>query len=464
MYIPIKLKFIFGIALIVLSISVFFYLYFPPLIQETLLEKEKGNAEVIMDVVSVGAGVGLSSNDYYVLSRAISTAKEFPNLNYVVFLDTLNNPIATYNPNKASIDTTLFRSIKEDFVTSSYLILKNPLIHEDKKYGYLFLQYSLDELNQNVARYKNIILLSAILIMVFGTFLAIILATFIASPIKKLVYLSSEVSKGNLEVNVDVRTSDEIGVLGKTFHFMVKNIKSKTEELKRSNKELEAFSYSVSHDLRAPLRAITGYSNILQEDYAPKLDEEGKRLVNTIITNTERMGQLIDDILAFSRLSRKEINRSEVDMKRLFKQVYNDLKNLEPSERNINFILKDMPKALGDPSLLVQVVTNLLSNAIKYSRLEETAIIEVGSKIIDNEPVYYVKDNGTGFDERYKEKLFGVFQRLHKDRDFEGTGVGLAIVHRIVERHGGRIWASSKLGEGTEFFFTLSNQYNIKIK
>jgi PAS domain S-box-containing protein len=231
----------------------------------------------------------------------------------------------------------------------------------------------------------------------------------------------------------------------------------RTAQLHAANKELEAFSYSVSHDLRAPLRAINGYTRILVEDYSSVLDEEGKRICNVITTEALRMGDLIDDLLSFSRLSRKEIMPAKVDMKALASSVYGELTRESERER-IDFKIGKLPPAQGDPSLLHQVWVNLISNAIKFTSKKDRAIIEIGTKKSDNQNIYCVRDNGAGFDIQYVDKLFGVFQRLHSEDEFEGTGVGLAIVQRIIQRHGGRVWAEGDVGKGATFYFSLPRE------
>lgn len=224
--------------------------------------------------------------------------------------------------------------------------------------------------------------------------------------------------------------------------------------LTTTNKELEAFSYSVSHDLRAPLRAVDGFSRILLEDYADKLDDEGRRVLGIIRTNTQNMGRLIDDLLAFSRFGRKQIEPSTIDIGELARDVFVQLDS-DDNCKAPRLEIKQPPVAYGDRALMRQVFVNLLSNAAKYSKPAEAAVIEVGGHNRNGENIYYVKDNGVGFDMKYVNKLFGVFQRLHSAEEFEGTGVGLAIVRRIVERHGGRVWAEGKTGEGATFYFTL---------
>lgn len=231
-------------------------------------------------------------------------------------------------------------------------------------------------------------------------------------------------------------------------------VKERTVQLEEANRELEGFSYSVSHDLRSPLRAIQGYSRILVDDYGPELDAEGHRLLDVITANTRQMGQLIDDLLAFSRLGRQVLKLSQVNMKALVTAVISELQET-PGVGRPEWRLLSLPPAWADSRLMHQVWVNLLANAIKFSSHNDRAVIEVGSLQEGTEQIYYVKDNGVGFDMKYADKLFGVFQRLHSTAEFEGTGVGLALVQRIVDRHGGRIWAEGKVDQGATFYFII---------
>jgi PAS domain S-box-containing protein len=231
-------------------------------------------------------------------------------------------------------------------------------------------------------------------------------------------------------------------------------VAERTAQLEAANKELEAFAYSVSHDLRAPLRAIDGYTRILEKDYKTSLDAEGKRVCGVVRHQTQRMGQLIEDLLAFSRLSQAAMHMSSINMEALVNSVFDDLTTPEARER-IDLHIDPLPPTVGDPTMIRQVWVNLLTNAIKFSANQERAIIEVSGKQQTRENVYSVRDNGVGFDMQYADKLFGVFQRLHSEREFEGTGVGLAIVQRVVHRHGGRVWAESEVGQGAVFYFAL---------
>jgi light-regulated signal transduction histidine kinase (bacteriophytochrome) len=234
-----------------------------------------------------------------------------------------------------------------------------------------------------------------------------------------------------------------------------RRVELRTVQLQDANQELEAFSYSIAHDLRAPLRAIDGFARLLLEDHAVGLDDEGKRLLGITRTNARRMGELIDDLLTFSRISRQALDEvTEIDMEDLARDVANDLIRREP-DRSIDVETGPIPRARGSLPMVRQVFVNLISNAIKFTRSREHAVIEIGGRRCAEELLFYVKDNGAGFNMQYADRLFGVFQRLHRQEEYEGTGVGLAIVQRIVHRHGGRVWAEGEIDRGATFYFTF---------
>lgn len=250
-----------------------------------------------------------------------------------------------------------------------------------------------------------------------------------------------------------LRTSDE--ALRATNARLERRVQERTVELTEANRELEAFSYSVSHDLRAPLRAMSGFAQILIEDHAGELSPPARKCVDTICGNAKSMGQLIDDLLEFSRLSRQPIRRVTTDVSGLARAAFRDARAGE-AERCIDVVVPDLPHAQAEPVLVALILDNLVRNAVKFTRPRAEARIEVGAITTDAGAVaYFVRDNGVGFDMRYADKLFGVFQRLHRKDQFEGTGVGLAIVQRVVLRHGGRVWAESEVDHGATFFFTL---------
>ncbi len=273
--------------------------------------------------------------------------------------------------------------------------------------------------------------------------------------------------KENLEQEVNDRTKelqDKVNKLNrsqKAMLYMVEDLNEITHDLRKerknleiSNKELEAFTYSVSHDLRAPLRAINGYANFLKEDYESKLDKEGKRYIQVIRNNASRMDDLITDLLKLSRASRSALRLSPVDMTATVHSMYQEVVT-STQDDSFEFIVDELPVAYCDSGLIKQVWQNLLSNAVKYSQDADKKRIEVSAEKTDEEIIYTVKDYGAGFDEKYKQKLFGIFQRLHAAEEFEGNGVGLAIVKRIIDRHGGNLWAEGETGKGAAFSFSI---------
>ncbi|TGM13193.1 PAS domain S-box protein [Leptospira selangorensis] len=273
-------------------------------------------------------------------------------------------------------------------------------------------------------------------------------------PVKNTAGNILEVIVVHQDITASKEAENEIRLLNNDLE---ERVKVRTEQLVLANKELESFSYSISHDLRAPIRGISGFTQILMEDYGVNFDAEGKRIIGKIIENAKQMGQLVDDLLEFSRLGRTELAEREISMKELATTVYKELVNLE-SGREIRFEIQDIPNVRADQPAVRQLWVNLISNAIKYTKKAGLPLIQIGFMESEGGTVFYVKDNGAGFNMQYYNKLFGVFQRLHSNADFEGTGVGLAIVKRIASRHGGDVWAESKEGEGATFYFTLPGQ------
>lgn len=235
-------------------------------------------------------------------------------------------------------------------------------------------------------------------------------------------------------------------------------VEHRTAQLSVANKEMEAFSYSVSHDLRAPLRGIIGFTNIIQEDYGAGMQEEEKRLFAIIRKNTEKMGHLIDDLLDFSRLGRKEISKTTVDSQALVQEIIDEMSKENPRTDAVEWKTSQLLPVQADLATIRQVWVNLISNAVKYSKSNPKPIIEIGSYPEANQTVFFVKDNGVGFDEQYKNKLFQVFQRLHNESEFEGTGIGLALVQKIITRHEGKVWATGEINKGACFYFSLPNE------
>ncbi|MES1215967.1 MAG: ATP-binding protein [Bacteroidota bacterium] len=310
------------------------------------------------------------------------------------------------------------------------------------------------------------VIISGVVLLAAGIFFAWRMSRNITRPLNKLTAAASSIAAGNYSTLVEIDKQDELGKLANAFNAMAlqvqqsqedleKKVLQRTAELQSVNKELEAFSYSVSHDLRAPLRAISGYSMILKEDYESKLDAEAIRIINATILNVKMMGQLIDDLIAFSQMGKADAMHDSIDMKQMAESVTSEILQHE-KDHKYEFIINPLPSSHGNPGMIKQVWANLVGNAVKYSSKKSDPRIEIGYKENGSaKNIYYVKDNGVGFDMQYSHKLFGVFQRLHNQDAFEGTGVGLALVKRIIDKHDGEVWAESTNGQGATFYFSL---------
>ena len=325
---------------------------------------------------------------------------------------------------------------------------------------------------------KSIILITIVLGLVI-TLVSYVLASIISKPIVALTMAAHRINEGDLSYRANIQTNDEVGELANTFNNMTNTlirarndleksnkdlenhrdhleemVSTRTRELERSNQELESFSYSVSHDLRSPLRAIDGYSHILMEELTDQLSDNSKQSFQRIRLASQRMGDLIDDLLELSRINRKELMRRRINLSVKVQSIFNTLN--ENSKRNVEFIAQPDIYINGDEGLMDVVVSNLLSNALKYTEKCESVRIEFGEMMKNGETVFYFKDNGIGFDNKYSDKIFGAFQRLVKQGEYPGNGIGLATVSRIIQRHSGRIWAEGELSKGAVFYFTVS--------
>ena len=289
----------------------------------------------------------------------------------------------------------------------------------------------------------------------------ILFAVSSSRSIKQLIDATQRLANGDLKYRIKEDRKDEIGVLADSFNDMagklsgeIEEHKHSKDELAASNKELEAFCYSISHDLRAPLRSIEGFSKALEDGYAEKLDSQGKDYFQRIQRASRHMGQLINDLLNLSRITRSDLNFKKVDLSAMVEGIASDLRDMHP-ERKVELIVPKEVKAEGDENLLLIALDNLLSNAWKFTKKTTHAKIEFGVNHHDGKDVYFLRDNGAGFEMEYVKKLFAAFQRLHDKNEFDGTGIGLATVQRIIHRHGGRIWAEGEVEQGATFYFTL---------
>jgi signal transduction histidine kinase len=352
---------------------------------------------------------------------------------------------------------------------------------DGERLGSVHLTYSLDDLYADSVRYLGIgVLVLAVSVLAAVLFVSRIQRSF-SEPIARLVAAAEAVSREkDYTVRVEpTRNRDELGALIGTFNEMLVQIQTRdaeveaaterfhrlneeleqrvlrrTTELEAINKELEAFTYSVSHDLRAPLRRIDGFANLLVEQHGAQLSDGAAHYLRRVREGTRHMGQLVDDLLNLARLGRKELSLRVTGLSSIVEAVAESLKQ-ESADRAIEWRIHPLPFVECDPALMEVIFTNLLSNAVKYTRPRGQAIVEVGTVEQNGDPVIFVRDNGVGFSMRYADKLFGVFQRLHRAEDFEGTGVGLATVQRIVHKHGGAIWVEAELDKGACFYFTV---------
>jgi signal transduction histidine kinase len=384
-----------------------------------------------------------------------------------------NGTIFTYYPVDLPVESFPKLAINQGYhFEQTFLTSFQPVAQSNEFLGTLYLKLDMGAFLQRFSLYGIVVLVVISVSFLLAYVISKNLQKGISYPILALAETARAVSdRKDYSVRATKLTDDELGLLTDSFNQMLteiqeqnkqivsfnqkleQNIAERTKQLESTNKELEAFSYSVSHDLRSPLRSIDGYSRILLEDYGNKLDEEGKRILHVVMRNAIRMGQLIDDLLAFSRIGKQSLTKVNLNLESIVTGVVDELKSADT--KAVEFNIKAILPARGDSSMLRQVLTNLVSNAIKYSLKKENPAVEIGSYVDKKFTVYYVKDNGAGFDMRYYDKLFGVFQRLHSSNEFEGTGVGLALVHRIITKHGGRVWAEAKVDQGATFYFSL---------
>jgi signal transduction histidine kinase len=344
--------------------------------------------------------------------------------------------------------------------------LFHPIMFDGSRIGTVYIRSNLTNLEERRKLLLVITLGVLLLSLMAAGLISIKLGRKIADPVLRLADTMNKISKTrDYSVRAVGRTTDEIGLFVDTFNGMLEEIQTnhehlehrvrqRTLELEASNNELEAFSYSVSHDLRAPLRSIDGFSMAVMEDFGDKLNDEGKRMLERIRAATQNMAGLIDALLNLGRITRSAIQREKVDLSQMCRSIVDALREAEPNRR-VEVDIADGAVAEADPRLVRVALENLIANAWKFTSKEPEARIGFGRQAVEGGTAFFVRDNGAGFDMAYANKLFRPFQRLHPEVDFKGTGVGLATVHRVIARHGGRVWAESAPGKGATFFFTL---------
>lgn len=462
-----------GSALLLACLS--FLAYDQVTFRQGLLRTLSAQAQIVASN-SVSA---LLFNDPQAASSTLAALNSSPNIAAAAILTAERQPFATYDRDHGNIIPNA-PSLRDDQVEvytlkRRHAILFRKILSEGKPVGFVYIRADLSEIDERLWRY---IFISAAVLLVSLIFAVLVSSRFRKSVAEPLIALAKTAQKISREKDYGVRVTgneerdDELGALMDSFDEMLgeiqqrdsalqrahneleERVSDRTRELVTSNQELEAFSYSVSHDLRAPLRSIDGFSQVLMEDYADKIDAQGIETLQRVRAATQRMSVLIDDMLNLSRVSRSEMNKEDFDLSAVARSIAEQLQTCDPG-RSGEFVIKSNLRVTGDLHLLRVALENLLGNAWKYTSRHDHARIEFGRCERHGQPVYFVRDNGAGFDPQYASRLFEAFQRLHSAAEFPGTGVGLATVERIVRRHGGEIWAESAVEKGATFYFTL---------
>jgi len=428
-------------------------------------------------IVGSNSAAALLFQDQPAAEQTLAALKAEPEIRAAAIYNREGRLFASYSRPGAQAESSLPRvaglqADRESFEGGNLVLLRQ-IVQNGEGLGTVYIQSDLQGMGRRVRRYVVILLLILGASFLASFVIASRLQSLIAQPVLELAETAKIVSQGrDYSVRARPGNRDEVGLLIETFNQMLaqieerdvelgkgreqleQRVEQRTAELAATVKELEGFSYSVAHDLRAPLRHISGFSNMLAEQYGPSLDPNAQRYLERIQNGARQMGMLVDDLLNLARIGRQEMRCQATGLNSLLDEVLADLKP-EADGRKVEWRIGRLPFVECDPSLMKQALYNLASNALKYTRPREKAVIEVDARVQEGVTVIVFRDNGVGFSMKYADKLFGVFQRLHRPEDFEGTGVGLATVQRIIHKHGGRVWAEGELDKGATFYFTL---------
>jgi signal transduction histidine kinase len=408
----------------------------------------------------------LQFDDQKVAKESLATLEARPQILATALYNAKGALFATYrSKDNLSEEFPAHPQMDSQHVAGKQIIMFRRIVDHNEILGTIYIKASY-QIYDRVWKYATIVLSVGLVALLVSMLFSFWLQLRVAQPILHITDVARQVSEGqDYSLRAEKSTDDEIGYLVDAFNALLsqvgegkaeleQRVSERTAELERANRELEAFSYSVSHDLRTPLRAIDGFSQALLEDYSQQLDATASDYLVRVRAGAQRMGGLIDALLTLARVSRASMSEERVDLTAIAEEIVSELRTANP-ERNTEVKIARGLSAIGDPYLLRTVLENLLNNAWKYSSKRDHAFIEFGAQNQSDEPCFFVRDNGAGFDMSYVNKLFGAFQRLHDAKEFAGTGVGLATVQRIIHRHGGRIWAEAAIDKGATFYFTL---------
>ena len=456
-----------GIVVLITCLAFFLYEFYS--FRGRMLQKISTYGQII----SRNSTAALAFEDKKDAAEILDALKAEKDIVLAVVYDSKGNVFCSYSAGDYLNDIPAKPGTSGYYLTNRSAEGFQPIIENGKTLGMLFIRFDLKAMYSRFELYSVITIVILCFSFLVSFFLSKFLQRRISMPILALEETANAISeRKDYSVRATKLSDDEVGALTDAFNLMLtqiqeqtktlsdfnqnleQKVKDRTSELEAANAELGSFSYSVSHDLRAPVRSINGYMTIFMHEHGDKLDEDGKRLTKAVLRNAVKMGALIDDLLSFSQLGRRELTKADLSMNDLVLSTWDEVSKTV-GDRNVAFNLKTLPAALAEKSTMRQVWVNLISNALKYSRNREKAVIDISGEQKDGEIIYRIQDNGSGFDMRYYDKLFGVFQRLHSQEEFEGTGVGLAIVERVIKKHGGRIWAESELDHGATFYFSL---------
>lgn len=431
------------------------------------------------DIVGTNSVSALLFNDPQSASNTLSALKSSPNIASAAIFTLDRTPFAQYwregEEEIVHVPAIPQGKLETYRFGTRYAVFVRSIVFQGKPVGYVYIRTDLKEIDQRLKRYAAIALIVLLLSLIAALLVSFLFGRSVARPIVDLANVAAAVSQ---DKNYSTRATpsnepDEVGLLITAFNQMLAEIQQRDDELRKahdeledrvaqrtrelqiSNRELEAFSYSVSHDLRGPVDALNGFTYVLLKEYGGKLDSKARELIEHIRTSGRRMIQLIDDLLNLSRVTSSVLRSESVDLSAIARSIADELQRSQP-ERKVDFIISEVDKVDGDPRLLRIVLENLLRNSWKYTSVHSQARIEFGSRSADGRTVYFVRDDGAGFDPRSADRLFQPFQRLHPTAEFPGNGVGLATVQRIIRRHGGEIWAESEVEKGATFFFWLA--------